>query len=309
VRLEDFIQTANNYYLVFEHCAGGDLQKYLREKGPLDELKAQRFMYQIAQALRQLSLNEIMHRDLKPQNILLDEQSPNAVIKLADFGLAKYFNSGNEDDSKHDMENTVCGTPAYMAPEAYDYRDYGKQADIWSCGALFLEMLVGNRPWPGCIPREEGPKKQAFFHRFSEGSIDLADHGVRVSTLCLALLRKMLQKNPERRMTWLQFFEHPMIKHESSVYPELLKAISHPNMEYIQESSAADEDRGEKADSKDGPDKPTKIEGGIGKATEAETSSQKRTCKKKSDPKESPPASVISLKHDKSSSNKGEPSL
>ena len=183
-------------------------------------------MYQLAQALRQLTMNEIMHRDLKPQNILLDEQSPNAVIKLADFGLAKYFNAGDEDDSQHDMENTVCGTPVYMAPEIADYREYGKQADLWSCGVLFLEMLVGNRPWPGCTRREEGPKKKAFFYRFSEGCVDLADHGVSVSPLCLALLRNMMQKNPEKRMTWPQFFEHPVIKHEPSVYQEMLKVIS-----------------------------------------------------------------------------------
>lgn len=148
VRLDDFIQTANNYYLIFEHCTGGDLQSYLKEKGALDEFEAQSIVYQLALALRQLSHNEIMHRDLKPQNILLSGSPDDPVVKLADFGLAKYYQGGADDDADNaDTENTVCGTPVYMAPEILDYREYGKEADLWSAGAIFLELVVGNRPW------------------------------------------------------------------------------------------------------------------------------------------------------------------
>ena len=146
-----------------------------------------------------------MHRDLKPQNILLDRQSDDAVIKLADFGLAKYYHQKDAADSDDDddvMEHTVAGTPVYMAPEIASYKAYGQRADIWSCGALFLEMLVGNRPWEGCPRREEGPRKKAFFYRFSEGNVNLETYGVKVSELCMALLRGMLQQNPTDRMSW-----------------------------------------------------------------------------------------------------------
>jgi len=103
----------------------------------------------------------------------LDRKNQDAVIKLADFGLAKYVLSDgklrDEDSEDDDMEHTVAGTPVYMAPEIASYKAYGKKADLWSVGALFLEMLVGNRPWEGCARREEGPRKKAFFYRFSEG--------------------------------------------------------------------------------------------------------------------------------------------
>jgi serine/threonine-protein kinase ULK/ATG1 len=100
------------------------------------------------------------------------------------------------------MEHTVAGTPVYMAPEIASYKAYGKRADLWSCGALFLEMLVGNRPWEGCTRREEGPRKKAFFYRFSEGEVDLSQYGVKVSEMCLDLIKRMLKQNPADRISW-----------------------------------------------------------------------------------------------------------
>jgi len=75
---------------------------FIKERGPLSELTAQRFFYQLAQALELLDTNDIMHRDLKPQNILLSHDGSDAVIKLADFGLAKYSKSLNDLDDEED---------------------------------------------------------------------------------------------------------------------------------------------------------------------------------------------------------------
>lgn len=237
VRLDDFIQTANNYYLVFEHCTGGDLQTYLREKGSLNEFAAQSIVYQLAQALRQLSQNEIMHRDLKPQNILLSGSPDDPVVKLADFGLAKYYQAA-ADDADNDTENTVCGTPVYMAPEILDYREYGKEADLWSCGAIFLELVVGNKPWKNAQSRAEvADLKKKFFYRFAEGAVDLAARGIQISPLYLRLLEAMLQKDPKNRMTWSEFFQDPVVANEPQVYRELLpRIIKHPDV-YMQKSS------------------------------------------------------------------------
>lgn len=180
------------------------------------------------------------------------------MIKLADFGLAKYYHAvKDDDDSDEDMEHTVAGTPVYMAPEVAGYKAYGKKADLWSCGVVFLEMLVGNRPWEGCTRREEGPGKKAFFYRFSEGSVDLANYGVKVSPLCLALLRGMVQQNPADRMSWSQFFEHPVVKHEPAVYREIVEQITQQPKEYIHNSTTDDKEGGNKASS---PDKKSKEE-------------------------------------------------
>ena len=81
-----------------------------------------------------------------------------------------------------------------------------------------MEMLVGNKPWPGCIPREEAYKKKEFFQRFAEGQVNLTDYGVEISPIAMALLRNMLQKDPSNRIDWPQLFEHPFIKYEPAVY-------------------------------------------------------------------------------------------
>ena len=70
-----------------------------------------------------------------------------AVVKLADFGLAKYYQAPDEVDDDANLDNTVCGTPVYMAPEILGYRQYGVEADLWSIGVIFLEMIVGCLPW------------------------------------------------------------------------------------------------------------------------------------------------------------------
>lgn len=96
MRLYDYIRSPANNYLVFEYCAGGDLRAWLRERpgGRVNELTAQAVMRQVGEALRYLYQNNVIHRDLKLQNILLSEKhsdhsvSP-SVIKIADFGLAR----------------------------------------------------------------------------------------------------------------------------------------------------------------------------------------------------------------------------
>jgi len=92
-----------------------------------------------------------MHRDLKPQNILLGEENGEVTVKLADFGLAKYYDGKDDEDMMADDQNTFCGTPCYMAPEMmmnHQYEAiYDSEVDLWSIGLIFLEMVVPNPPW------------------------------------------------------------------------------------------------------------------------------------------------------------------
>ena len=91
MRLHEFCRTSNNNYFFFEYCGGGDLRGLLKEKQKFDEITTQRMIRQIASGLRVMYEQNIIHRDLKPQNILLSEKTENAILKLADFGLAKEF--------------------------------------------------------------------------------------------------------------------------------------------------------------------------------------------------------------------------
>ena len=159
----------------------------------------------------------------------MDRKGADAVIKLADFGLAKYLvaenkdDDGGDEDSEDEQQHTVAGTPAYMAPEVARHKAYGPKADLWSCGIVFLEMLVGNRPWEGCAKRDEGRAKKDFFYRFSTGEEDLRTYGLNVSPLCLALLHGTIKQRSADRMSWHDFLEHPVVKMEPAVYRETVE--------------------------------------------------------------------------------------
>lgn len=144
VRLYDTVKTVNNNYLMFEYCGGGDLREYIKDlpKKRVTEVVAQRFMYQIASALKFLYGHNILHRDLKLQNILMTEKNENARLKLADFGLAK------RQENKEDLFETICGTPIYMAPELQRNENYTEKADLWSMGVILFEMIAGMPPFP-----------------------------------------------------------------------------------------------------------------------------------------------------------------
>lgn len=95
VKLVYFYKSENSYYLIFEYVAGADLRTYIRAKGPLPEVDAQRFFRQIVNAIRQLQALMISHRDLKPENVLLTKPDKMATIKICDFGMARKAHDQN----------------------------------------------------------------------------------------------------------------------------------------------------------------------------------------------------------------------
>ncbi len=100
------LRTSNNYYLVYEYCNGGTLAEYIKSKKRLTEQDAIKIFVQIRSAFEALNAENILHRDLKPTNILFH----NGVIKVADFGFCK------ELLKETDMTQTMVGSPIYMAP-------------------------------------------------------------------------------------------------------------------------------------------------------------------------------------------------
>lgn len=107
VQLLDVIYTEKHIYLVLESCPGGDLSKFLRRHGTLDENMVRRMGRQLVAGMRFLRQNNLTHRDLKPQNLLLDSDLSEATLKIADFGLACYL-------QPETMAATLCGSPLYM---------------------------------------------------------------------------------------------------------------------------------------------------------------------------------------------------
>ncbi|KAH7404503.1 hypothetical protein KP509_15G029300 [Ceratopteris richardii] len=135
VNLHGCCQDRNSVHLIMEYISGGDFFGYLRGKGKFDENTARFYAAQVLLAFEYIHSMNIIYRDLKPENLLLDEKGN---IKIADFGFAKKI--------EH-RTFTLCGTPDYLAPEILLNKGHGKPVDWWTFGVLIYEMLAGYPPF------------------------------------------------------------------------------------------------------------------------------------------------------------------
>ena len=122
------------HYLLFEYLGGSDFRTVLQENGKLKAYQVKFYMAQLLLALRYLHISDVIYRDIKPENIVLDEQN---YIRLVDFGLSKV--------SAKNRTFTLCGTPEYIAPELILNKEdgYGNSVDWWAFGIVIYELLVG----------------------------------------------------------------------------------------------------------------------------------------------------------------------
>uniref|UniRef100_A0AAY4DDY0 non-specific serine/threonine protein kinase n=1 Tax=Denticeps clupeoides TaxID=299321 RepID=A0AAY4DDY0_9TELE len=192
-----------------KYCNGGDLADYLQAKGTLREDTLRVFLQQIAAAMRVLNSKGVIHRDLKPQNILLShvgrkKSGINGIrIKIADFGFARYLQSNM-------MAATLCGSPMYMAPEVIMSQNYDAKADLWSIGTVIYQCLVGKPPFQANSPQD--------LRMFYEKNKTLVPNIPRETSPHLAdLLTGLLQRNQKDRMDFDSFFSHPFLDSSSAI--------------------------------------------------------------------------------------------
>lgn len=192
IKFLDTIENKDYIYIIMEYCKYGDLRNFLKRK-KINEYKAQIIMKQLISGLKYLYDNNIFHRDLKPQNILV---SDNCVIKITDFGLAKECEDNN-------LSDTICGSPIYMAPEIIQHTKYNSKADIWSLGIIFYELLTGKTPYN--------------IKNYDE-LVDYIKHNdikipkkLNISKDAKNLLSKLLIKSSKKRIKWKDIFVHPWI--------------------------------------------------------------------------------------------------
>lgn len=182
----------NNIYLIIEYCPEGDFYKFQKKK-PIQEIHVQKYMKQLMLGLKYLNEKDIMHRDLKPQNILI---AKDGSLKLTDFGYAKVVNPNN-------MVKTFCGSPLYMAPEIIKSKgnnDYTIKSDLWSVGCIFYEMLTGFPPFHVHTMSDlirKLDEEDIIIPKFLNLSVESKD-----------LLFSLLQSEPEKRISWDDFFNH-----------------------------------------------------------------------------------------------------
>ncbi|XP_063133051.1 sperm motility kinase X-like [Rattus norvegicus] len=200
IKVVEVVQTREATHLVMEHASQGDLLDRIRECGYLKSWEARRMFRQILEAVQFCHDNNIVHRDIKANNILIDGRS-NA--KLCDFGLAAKTLPGQK-------LIDFCGTLPYCAPEFFEAEEYeGRPFDVWSVGVLLFFMVTGHLPFLG--------KSFAEVRRqISSANFSIPPH---VANDIFNVIVEMLMINPSRRPSIQQIVMRPMIKDSQAYSP------------------------------------------------------------------------------------------
>jgi tRNA A-37 threonylcarbamoyl transferase component Bud32 len=150
VRVTDFGRTDDGaLFLVMELLEGQPLTELLKERGKLEPNEAIRLVDQILEALEHAHGHAVIHRDLKPDNVMVVEKDGQRVVKLLDFGLAKITETKLEEGRQLTTAGTVFGTPRYMSPEQASGEPTDQRADLYSVGVMLYELVSGKPPFAG----------------------------------------------------------------------------------------------------------------------------------------------------------------
>ncbi|XP_033915939.1 hormonally up-regulated neu tumor-associated kinase isoform X2 [Melopsittacus undulatus] len=184
-QLLDILETENSYYLVMELCPGGNLMHKIYEKKRLEEHEARKYIRQLILAVEHLHRAGVVHRDLKIENLLLDEDNN---IKLIDFGLSNCAGILGYSDPF----STQCGSPAYAAPELLARKKYGPKIDVWSIGVNMYAMLTGTLPFT-----VEPFSLRALYQKMVDKEMN--PFPTQLSSAAINFLRSLLEPDPAKR--------------------------------------------------------------------------------------------------------------
>lgn len=182
VGLNMAFQTSDKLFFVLDYCSGGELFFHLGKVGCFQENRSKFYAAQIILALEYVHKMDVIYRDLKPENVLLDDLGN---VRLTDFGLSK---EGVSDHSSG--ANSFCGTPEYIAPEVLLRQGHGRAVDWWSLGALLYEMITG-------LPPFYSRNRETMFEKIIKADLSFPAH---VSEAAKDLLSHLLVRDPKARL-------------------------------------------------------------------------------------------------------------
>ncbi|CCD26122.2 serine/threonine protein kinase ATG1 NDAI_0G03450 [Naumovozyma dairenensis CBS 421] len=251
VKLIDCERTTTDFYLIMEYCALGDLTFLIKKRHeliknhPLLEKIFEKYpspnenynglhrafilnyLQQLASALKFLRSKNLVHRDIKPQNLLLLTPLINyndskafkklgfigiyelPILKIADFGFARFLPNTS-------MAETLCGSPLYMAPEILNYQKYNAKADLWSVGTVLYEMCYGTPPFKASNHLELYKKIKR-----SNNKINFPNY-IQIQNDMKILISKLLTFDPQRRIEFDEFFNNNLVNEDLSHYESSL---------------------------------------------------------------------------------------
>ncbi|GLT37379.1 hypothetical protein SLA2020_116980 [Shorea laevis] len=198
VSLKDTYEDDNAVHLVMELCEGGELFERIVARGHYTERAAAAVTKTIVEVVQVFHKHGVMHRDLKPENFLFANKDETAPLKAIDFGLSVFFRPWQ-------VFTEIVGSPYYMAPEVLKRR-YGPQVDVWSAGVILYILLCG-------VPPFWAETEQGIAQAIIKSVIDFKrDPWPKVSDNAKDLVRKMLDPEPQRRLTAQQVLDHPWLQ-------------------------------------------------------------------------------------------------
>ena len=199
VKIFEFYNSEDAFYLITEYCSEGELFKIISEKKKLTEIQCAYIIYQVLSAIKYCHKLKIMHRDLKPENILIykhDKVKDYYDVKICDFGTSQIFKRG-------EWQSQPCGSVYYVAPEVL-HKKYNSKCDLWSVGVIMFMLLSNKAPFGGKTDRDilknvlAGIYNKDFLQNCSEITLDL--------------ISKLLDKNYKTRINADKAMNHEFFK-------------------------------------------------------------------------------------------------
>eukprot|EP00002_Diphylleia_rotans_P031031 TRINITY_DN6425_c0_g1_i1.p1 TRINITY_DN6425_c0_g1~~TRINITY_DN6425_c0_g1_i1.p1 ORF type:complete len:339 (-),score=81.84 TRINITY_DN6425_c0_g1_i1:153-1169(-) len=203
IYMHEIYDTESKLYLVLELVTGGELFDRIVKRGSYSEKDASSVTRKIVGAIAYLHDLGIVHRDLKPENLLYSDETDEAEIKLADFGLSRII-------GENTLLKTACGTPGYVAPEVLKGTGYGAPVDIWSVGIILYILLCGFPPF-------YDDNVQVLFQQIVSGNFSFPEPWWDdISDSAKDLIKRMLTVEPAERITASEAMQHPWLLGESA---------------------------------------------------------------------------------------------
>ena len=199
VKIFEFYNSEDEYYLITEYCEGGELFTLINQKKILTEIQCAYIMYQVLSAIKYCHKMKIMHRDLKPENILIykhHKENDFFDVKICDFGTSQVFKKGQ-------WQSQPCGSVYYVAPEVIN-KKYNSKCDLWSCGVIMFMLLSNKAPFGG--RNDSTIIKNVLDGHYNKNFLR------NCSDITLDLIAKLLEKDYKIRINADQAMNHEFFK-------------------------------------------------------------------------------------------------